>query len=428
MVRGLEGLEMRKRLFAVLIVALLIFPQGALADNVNIQRLEFNKLNSTMRAFNPTILVLNKSFTNVSNALDDTQIKAMQNLTVSQLLQVNATLGGATIVNTNPGFTVTDPVRSRYIVYDSVNQVYLFYLAGTWTIITQASVVTAPGYTGNMADDASRNMDYQNYLLVQHYQNQLQSVTSSLASLTAQKDSLWKSAIQLEQNTNRVITMAESAYLGYFALLQSRDKYVNNLAILQSNLAVMTLRQSLGIGTKAETAEAQTQVREMSAVVKAYNNQLTITKSQLNMMLGQDISTEITLTEPEAPEGSLLDSINYDSDQKNALTLSYNVQLATGDAIQIEDAKRSFTLAFKNTYVDIQNKREALSLQQEKLANEKVKYNLMSLKYSFGMISRMTLDNERYAYLAQQDVVKSAERDLLQSYTTYNWLKKGYQQ
>lgn len=419
---------MKKRLLTALIVVLLIFPQGAFAASVNIQKLEFSKLDSTMRAYNPTINTLNISYSSTSNALDDTQIKAMQTLMVSQLAQVNTTLSGATIVNNNPGYTVTDPTRSRYIVYDPANKGYLYNSSGNWTLITQASVVTAPGSTSNTANDASRSMDYQNYLLAQQYQSQLQSVSANLTSLTTQKDSFWKSALQLEQNTNRVITMAESAYLGYFTILQNRDKYVNNLAMLQSSLTVMKLRQSLGIGTKVQTAETQTQVSEMSAVVKAYNNQLATSISQLNSMLGQDIGTNISLTEPEVPESSVLDSINYESDLKNSLVLSYNIRLATGDTTQLEDAKRSFTLAFRNAYEDIQSKREAMSLQREKLANEKVKYDQMSIKYSFGMISKITLDSERYAYIAQRDEVKSAERNLLQSYTTYNWLKKGYQQ
>ncbi|WP_165904962.1 TolC family protein [Dehalobacter sp. 12DCB1] len=153
-----------------------------------------------------------------------------------------------------------------------------------------------------------------------------------------------------------------------------------------------------------------------------------VSKQQLNILMGQDINTDLTLAQVTPVEASVLDSINYDGDLTTALTQSFDVRLVSDDSTQYEDAKRSLTLAFQNAYQDIRAKRDALSLQQDKLTNEEENYNVMTLKYKLGMISKMALDSERYTYLAQQDEVKAAERDLLQSYTTYNWMKKGYKQ
>ncbi|UWG96970.1 TolC family protein [Dehalobacter sp. DCM] len=417
---------MKYRILSALLAILLVFPFGVLAETTpNITTLEFSKIESAMRSYNPTVIALSSSYSKASNAMDDTQLKNMQTVLGGQIAQVNDTLDDATIDYTATPYTVT-AVRSRYVVYDAANKCYLYQSGAGWTVINPTTVITAPQLTGIAADDASRNMDYQNYLLAMNYQSQLATISSSISSLTTQKNDLWKTAIQLEQNTDRVITMAESAYLGYFTILKNKNKYENNLAMLQANLKVMRLQESYGMVAKSKVAPLEVQVKELTATVTGLSSQLTACKQQINILLGQDMNTAITLTEITPVEASVLNGINYESDLTSAVAQSFDVRLASGDYIQYEDAKRSFTLAFQNAFKDIQTKREALSLQQDKLVVAKKSYDVMTLKYKLGMVSKMTLDSERYAYLAQQDEVKAAERDVLQSVTTYNWLKKGY--
>ncbi|TCX56385.1 hypothetical protein C1I38_02425 [Dehalobacter sp. 12DCB1] len=418
---------MKRFIITIIIGIILVSPQMAFADTGHfIQVLEFNKLEETMNTHSPTISVLKKNLKDARDQIDDTQLKNLQSQMLTQLSVLNGSLG-ATINKVGNIYTVVE--ANRYIVYYPAENAYLYDNAGTWTVIG-SSAIAAPLATGagNEAADISRLVDYQNYILVQNSISQLTSLNASVNSINIQRSQFWKSTLQLEQNIDRIIVMAENAYLSYFTILKNEEKYSNNLAMLQSNLDVMKLQQSLGMISKSQIAELETQIKELKNVTKTYNNQLTMTKRQLNIMLGQDINTTLTLEEPIIVKESTLDSINYDRDLENALVQSIDVRLASDDSDQQNEAKRNFTLAFENAYQDIQDKRDNLSLMQDKLKNEKQKYELFLLKYQLGMISRLSLETERFTYLVQQDEVKSAERDLLQSYTTYNWLKKGYKQ
>lgn len=70
-------------------------------------------------------------------------------------------------------------------------------------------------------------------------------------------------------------------------------------------------------------------------------------------------------------------------------------------------------------------KAEALALEQTKLKNEQVKLNNAELQQSVGMISGIALEASKLPYQNQLAKVKTAESNLLKSYTQYQWLLEG---
>lgn len=250
------------------------------------------------------------------------------------------------------------------------------------------------------------------------------TLNQSIEAMESQRDNLWKSYIQVEQLENQLIQGVQSMFLSYFNLVDQRDSLADSIKMLENQLKVSKISQSLGLATNFDTLKLETQLKEQNNMLKEMDKALETMIGNINLMLGQDYDVDLTLLKPKELRESLIKDIDYDKDLEEALKLSYDVRLADNHDDR-EQAKREFTFAFYQVYENLRNKLKAIELAEEKLENERAIYDVNYLKYSLGLMSKLEFEGNRLAYRSQAKEVEKAKRELLQAYTDYEWMKKG---
>lgn len=377
---------MKKTISTMLIGSMLLMPIPVFAtdDDNNLHSLRFDKIDEEMEARSPLILNAGDKVADASSGLSDTE----------------------------------DGLKDSLVLITSAIDSYKLKFATVSSLIAVAP--TDPNYY----KDPNANLAEIYGYIISNLESNKTSLQKQLESIDDQQGDLWKSWLQVEQGKNQAIWGAQQIYLSYFNLEKTRDNLQTNLTLLQKKLTALQLKESLGLAIHTETLGTETQIKELSLTLDSLNKGLEALTSQMNVMLGQDFDTELSFTEPSSLSQSKLRDMDYEEDLEDALIQSYNVRLQE-ESDQREDAERNFTLAFHQAYQNVQDKKKALELEQLKLNNEQLKYDQNILMNSLGLISPLDFEGLRSLYLTQVNKVKTAQQDVLQAYTAYDWMKKG---
>lgn len=365
---------MKKKLSTILIGTMLMMPIPVFAteDDNDLHSLRFDKIEEEMEQRSPLILNAGDKVADASSKLSDAEDGLEQALLPLQ--------------------SMIDSYKAKLVI------------------------VAAPSGNPDLAE-------IYGYIIANLEGNKL-SLQKQLESLDDQQGDLWKSWLQVEQGKNQATWGAQQIYLSYFNLGKTRDNLQTNLTLLQKKLTVLQLKESLGLATHIETIGTEAQIKELTLSLNTLNEGLESMLGQMNVMLGQDFDTELTFSEPSSVSQSKLRDMDYEEDLDAALDQSYTVRLQE-ESDDREDAERNFTLAFHKAYQNVQDKKNALELEQYKLSNEQLKYDQNVLMNSVGLISTLDFEGLRSLYTTQVNKVKTAEQDVLQAYTAYDWMKKG---
>lgn len=376
---------MKKTLSTVLIGSMLLMPIPVLAtdDDNNLHSLSFEKIEEEMEARSPLILDAGDKVADASSDLSKAEdgLKTAIDLLNAQKTTFTTTITALTAKTTDPSLSDSDKE-----LYTSMIGLYQYLLG-----------------------DLQMN---------------LTNTEKQLDSIDDQQGDLWKSWLQVEQGKNQAIWGAQQLYLSYFNLEKTRDNIQTNLTLLQKKLTALQLKESLGLATHIETLGTESQIKELSLTLDSLKEGLEALEGQMNVMLGQDFDTELKFSEPSSVSRSKLSAMDYEEDLDEALDQSYSVRLQE-ESDQREDAERNFTLAFHKAYQNVQDKEKAVELERYKLSNEQLKYDQAVLMNSLGLTSNLDFEGLRSLYLTQVNKVKTAEQDVLQAYTAYDWMKKG---
>jgi hypothetical protein len=389
---------MKKTLSTVLIGSMLLMPTPVFAtdDDDYIHSLSFNKIEEEIKARNQALESSREDLDDGSDELSDRLKKAKDSKTIL-VTQVTD------LINAYPLAKV--PYHEGMVIFE----------------IEEPEIVS----TVNFDQDTLIKMNNQiTYLSISSLLNQILSLNAQISSLEDTKGDTWKSWLQIEQGEKKAVWGAQQLYLTYYNLVGTRDNLQSNLTLLQKKLTAQQLRETLGLATRSNSTEVELQIKELKMNLEKLNQSLEDIIGQFNVMLSQDYDTELSLSEPAAVSQSQLNDMDYEEDLEDALVQSYDVQLEE-DSDDQEDAERSFTLAFHQAYQNVQDKKDALELERLKLENEQIKYDQNVLMNSLGLISNLDFEGLRSVYLTQVNKVKTAEQDLLQAYTAYNWMKEG---
>ncbi|NMA68591.1 MAG: TolC family protein [Desulfitobacterium sp.] len=223
------------------------------------------------------------------------------------------------------------------------------------------------------------------------------SLEANIEALEAQRDNLWKSYLQVEQSETQIIQGVQSLFLSYFNLLEQRGSLADAVEIMESQLKVSKISESLGLGTSYDTLKLEIQLKEQKRTLNDIDKTLEDMIGSINLMLGQDYDVNLTLLEAKAMKKSLIRNIDYDEDLEEALKLSYDVRLADKNNDR-EQAERQFTFAFHQAYQNLKDKLKALELAEEKLEYEKIFYDLNELKHSLGLMSKLEFEGNSLTY------------------------------
>lgn len=303
----------------------------------------------------------------------------------------------------------------------------LGYTSGM-TLLTIPIPAVAPPTSGDPNYDTDMLAyvnDQLSYLNLYNYVNQLTSIQTQIDSLQKSSDNMWNSWLQVEQGQDQAIWGAQQAFLGYLTLSEQKVDLTNSLNTLQDQQKAQQLRESLGMSTHINTLKLEDQLTDMNSTLDKLNRGMASIEGQLNVMLGQDYDTSLTIEEPTEVTQSMIDAIDYDSDLSDALINSYNVRLQVDDSYKTDDARRNFTLAFYNAYHDVLDKNTTINLEQNKLKNSQSQYDQALLMNSLGLLSKLDFEGARLSYFNQVSKVESVKQDLLKAYTAYNWMKEG---
>lgn len=390
---------MKKKVIATMLVSsMLLLPFPVFADDEDnyLHTLRFDKIKTEMESRSPVISAMWEKVSDGADKIDDglDKIKPYRDGLVSTVSSIifAYTDGQKTY---NKGMTILDLTPPTPLSEDASTEEMINYLNAQSAYLTISSLLS-----------------------------QILTLDSQVESLEKSNDDLWKSYIQAEQGKNQTIRGAQQLFLGYFTAEQGRDELKRNIDLLEDQIKVNQLQESLGMVTSVSTLEAEAKLKELRHTLDTLNKSIENMKGSINIMLGQDYDTELTLVEPSEVTRSMIRDLDYDEDLEDALIQSYDVSLAE-DSDDIQQAKKDFTFSFYKVHQSLLDKQKALQLAEEKLTLEQMKYDYNYLKHSLGLMSRLEFDGLRSVYTSQVDAVETAQRELLQAYTDYEWMKKG---
>ena len=224
---------------------------------------------------------------------------------------------------------------------------------------------------------------------------------------------------QLEANYQAELNEIEAMTIQvYYGVLQAEE----NLKVSKDNLANQktiynnTMKKyKLGTVARVDTLTAETQVLQAENQVAVAETAVKNAKMNFNLLLGYDLMQKVTLTDSlkmiEEPEGNLTGFIESALDNRNEIKgvalnadmqeillkgLEYRYpknsstylkqESATLQARKTaEDAPIQIELDIRARYMDMADKKRAVSVAQAQLANAKEGYRLATISYDAGM-------------------------------------------
>ncbi|GAB6155587.1 hypothetical protein JCM17380_43380 [Desulfosporosinus burensis] len=380
-----------KKLWSSVLVSLMIIssvPVNAMADtsDVNINRLSYINIEEKIEAFNPTVRANNKKLSDARDINDS--LKLIEG-TESKLK--------ATIGELSGYFTDEELLKG---VSKPINP-----------------VLSNP-------QDLSDTLKYVNYNLYMLYQAQLGNLTAQKASLSARKDDMWKSYLQISMGNKQVVWGTQQMFLSYQELGLQTEALRANRANVENQVKIMKLQEELGIITPTDYKDVELQLRELDVTIKSLKDTQDTLKGSLNLFFGQEFDTNLIIEEVPAPDFELINKMDYDEDIETAIANSYMVRVqeeAEDRDSQTRQVKMDFDLAFK----DVKTKQESLEREKIKFKTERVKWDHQQLRYNLGMIPLVAFNVSKTNYDALVRKVITAETDLVKSLTAYDWLLEG---
>ncbi len=244
---------------------------------------------------------------------------------------------------------------------------------------------------------------------------------------------------------------AQSLYLAYNDLLLNQEDLRSQLRLTQKNLDIQRLRQTLGLLTSTDVKSIELQVADLGRKLMGLAENLSSIRGDLNLMLGQDYDTTLTLQTVPEVDISKIAKMAYDEDlqttmdhslsvliQANALSLkgtqlNYSSGIAynqvdveyDSEALKLVSEKRKLVKAFDKAYQDVKDKQNDLQVVQNTLTNESKKYDLLSLKYKLDIISLLEYESGTADYQNKVNSVTIAKHNLFKAYLTYDWMLQG---
>jgi hypothetical protein len=286
--------------------------------------------------------------------------------------------------------------------------------------------------------------------------NNKNSMEGQITSLEQQKEDrseiLSKLILQNEMTNYQLVWTAENLMANYNNINYNIDELNSKLSLLGRQLAVAEYKKSIDMGTEMDVQSIELQIMDLESSLKQLNEQKDDIAGELNLMLGQDYDTDVTISDTPEPDYISIDSIDMEEDLKDALASNYKIILqsyeysdkgeALGDAgtgneetaaynnfeneaIKLDDVKMKFEKDFHNAFQEVVDKKEALENEKFKLEYEAKRLNISELKYELGMISSISLDSARSEYKSQSIKVSTAEDELWKAYRKYEWMMKG---
>ena len=262
---------------------------------------------------------------------------------------------------------------------------------------------------------------------------------------------------QLKNLQNQIIMAGEATYIALAAMEIQEDGLERQLAALDRQITELDLRYELGHISSMAVKQAKSGRAALSSGLSTLGMNLNTYKGQLELLMGAEITGELSLGALPAVALEELEAMDLEKDLETAKENSWDLYEATenykdarekyndhgGDYGQTYKANdrsytqarhtyysakytydntvQSFELSLRNLYLKVKDCQQILSASRTALAVEEDNYAAAQLKQSQGTISQNALLEAGDKVAEAREKVAKAENDLFSAYNTYRW-------
>ncbi|MHB1406513.1 MAG: TolC family protein [Desulfitobacteriaceae bacterium] len=294
------------------------------------------------------------------------------------------------------------------------------------------SVVTGSVDTSTIKEQMVLMLDYLNFSLLNLYQSQLMSIEAQIQSLNSDDNGV--AEVQQSIASDQIVWGAQQLYLTYNDLSAQADNLLHQLKVLQDQLTITKLQVQLGMATATDVKGTESKISDLAYGLHTLNENRNWIKGNLNTMLGQDFDTALTLAANPTVAESEVKALDYDTDLDKAIAWNKEILLkvkSASDTIpnsvaeDIQNMKLKTKLDFDKAYQGLNDKLQALKNEQAKLALEQEKLDQAQLSYNLGLLAGISLEGAKIPYENQKLKVSNAQTEVVKAYQQYQWLLQG---
>ena len=260
---------------------------------------------------------------------------------------------------------------------------------------------------------------------------------------------------QLNSTVDQMVAAGETLYITLVGLEQQAADGQRSLAALDRSLEELRLRQQLGQVSRQTVDEVEAQRTQVVSQLNTLDTTITTYKSQLQTLIGEEPTGEITLGALPAKGEDGWTAPDYEADLAAAKAASWTLRSAqkalddakedwndaqsdyrgprkqyllqaaehTWEAAQLtyQSAFQDFETSFRTLYDSLADKENTLNSKLSALAWQQTVLETTQKRYELGQVSKMKLLTAQDDLAAAQSAADGAWRDLLSARTSYRW-------
>ena len=262
---------------------------------------------------------------------------------------------------------------------------------------------------------------------------------------------------QLKSLQNQIIMAGEATYIALTAMELQEDGLERQLAALDRQITELELRYQLGHVSSMTVKQAKSGRAALSSGLSTLRMSLNTYKGQLELLIGADITGELSLGTLPTVSQEELSSMDLEKDLETAKENSWDLYQATEDykdarekyndhggdygqtykandrsyqqarhtyysaKYTYDNTVQSFELGLRNLYLKVKDYQQILDASKTALAVEQDNYAVAQLKQSQGTISQNALLEAEDKLKEAREKAAGAENDLFSAWNTYRW-------
>lgn len=262
---------------------------------------------------------------------------------------------------------------------------------------------------------------------------------------------------QLKNLQNQIVMAGEATYIALAAMENQQDGLERQLAALDRQITELDLRYELGHISSLMLKQAKSGRAALSSGLATLGMNLDTYKGQLELLIGADITGNISLGALPSVSREELNAMDLEKDLVTAKANSWALYEASEthkDALEdyndkggdygqtykandrdytqarhtyysakytYDNTVQNFELGLRNLYLKVKDCQQILSAARTALAVERDNYAAAQLKQSQGNLSQNALLEAGDKLKEAQEKVAGAENDLFSAYNTYRW-------
>lgn len=261
---------------------------------------------------------------------------------------------------------------------------------------------------------------------------------------------------QLQNAQEQMVMAAQSMYIALADMELTGQSLDRSLAALDRTLQELELRHQMGQISSLTLKQAQGGRVSLVSGQQTLDMNMENLKTQLELMIGAELTGQIRLGALPAVTGEELDAMDLEKDLETARENSYSLYAAkvtldnarqdywdaggspyyeNDTRYQFQSAKhtwqaaqytyhaavQNFETAFRTLYLQVGDYRQVLAAARTSLAVEQDNFAASQLKFEQGTISQNALLEAQDKVTEAQETVDGAVIDLFSAYNNYRW-------